>query len=151
MKKIITYVLIADGARARIVLNDGPGRGFKPAYPNEFAGTTSRMRTRDLGADKPGRGFESADGSRHAMTPRADWHRNEKRQFAKSMARVLDEAADRKAFDRLILVAPPDSLGILRKALASKTRDLVTAEIAKDLTNTPVRNLPDYLKGVMVP
>lgn len=149
MKKIITYVLIADGARARIVLNEGPGRGLVAAYPNDFVSSASRLHTRDLVADKPGRGFESADGSRHAMTPRVDWHRNKKHQFAKSMARVLDKAAARKAFDRLILVAPPDSLGVLRKALTGKTRALVTAEIPKDLTKVPIRDLPGYFKEML--
>lgn len=150
MKKNITYVLIADGARARIVYNDGVGRGLAPAFPNEFVAPASRVRTRDLGTDKPGRSFESADGSRHAMEPRTDRHREEKRQFAKSMARVLDQAAEKRAFNRLILVAPPKSLGSLRTAMKQKTRALVTAEIPKDLTNVSLHDLPRHLKNVMV-
>lgn len=138
-----TWILIADGARARILLNEGVGKGLKPAMDQEFE--ASRAATRDLGSDRPGRTFESADGSRHALAPRADWHQQEKQKFARHMAKVLDAAALRKTFDRLVLVGPPQTLGLLRQALKPGTRRLVSAEVAKDLINIAPGDLPRHL------
>lgn len=146
--KKTTWVVIADGARAFIMANKGPGTGL-----TLVPGTLREKevpKTAELGSDKPGRSFESArTGIRHAMEPRVDWHQFEKQKFAHSMAKLLDEARTRNAFDRLVLVAPPDTLGELRAKLDKHTQALITAEIAKDLTKHPAHELPDHLKDVV--
>jgi len=147
MKKTITWILIADGTRARIFRNDGPFKGLKPALGREFGAPAPP--TRALGSDRPGRVQESAGSERHAMVPRVDWHRFEKEKFAKSMARILDEAAKRGAFSRLVLVAPPRTLGDLRNALGARARAMVTAELDKDLTHVTPVELPDHLYKVL--
>lgn len=146
-KHKITWVVIADGARAHIVVTEGPGTGLTPILDAESA--ASRTPTRDLGSDKPGRSFESADGSRHAMEPRVDWHRFAKQQFAKRIADIVDRAAVRGRFHALVLVAPPRTLGDLRKALNDGTRDKVTAELGKDLTGVPLHELPAHLGEIV--
>lgn len=113
----------------------------------EFVGV--KAPTREIGADKPGRAFESADGSRHAMEPRVDWHRFEKSQFARKMADVLERAATRQAFDRLVLVAPPQTLGDLRAALGRQARDRLSGELNKDLTQVAIHDLPAHLGEVV--
>ena len=142
-KPIRSWVLIADGARARILVNEGRGSGLEPVPGKDFNAT--HAATRVLGADKPGRVFESADSARHAMAPRVDWHEYEKHLFARMIAADLDKAAERRAFDRLVLVAPPKSLGELRAALGAETRKKVTAELAKDLTSIPDHDLAPHL------
>jgi len=148
MKAIKTWILIADGARARILMNEGPGKGLSAVYPFDFI--ASRAKTQAYGSDKPGRTFESADGSRHAMAPRVDWHKFGKKLFAKSMAKVLNAAETSHAFDRLILVAPPVTIGSLRGELNAATRKRVTGELGKDITQVPVHDLPAHLEEVMV-
>ena len=148
MKAKRTWVLVADGARARILVNEGPGRGLTPALDHEFA--ASHAPTRDIGVERPGRVHESlGDGTRHAMAPRVDWHDFGKRLFAKSMAEELNKACIAGAFDRLVLVLPPKSLGELRAHLDKKTRARVVAEVAKDLTHVPPRDLSVHLAGVI--
>lgn len=146
--KRTTWVLIADGARALVFANSGPGTGLSPvpgmAREHETPSTT------ELGTDKPGRSFNSThSGTRHSMEPRLDWHRDEKHKFAQSIAKLLDEASARQDFDHLVLVAPPDTLGELRAKLGKHTRTLVTAELAKDLTRHPTNDLPSHLAGVV--
>lgn len=138
-----TWILIADGARAHIVANEGPGKGLKTIPGQDYAGTN--LPTRELGTDKPGRTFDRAGSGRHRMEPRVDWHRFEKHKFAQSMAKVLDKAAGEGAFDRLILVAPPEILGELRSSLGKKASERVIAELAKDLTKLSIHELPDNL------
>jgi protein required for attachment to host cells len=147
MKKRITWILVADGSRARILMNDGVGKGLQPAVNGEFS--RPLPPTRELGSDRPGCSQQRGVARRHAFAPHLDWHEFEKEKFGREMARVLDQAAERCAFDRLVLVAPPRALGNLRSALAPRTRSLVHAEIDKDLTNLPVDALPAHLTDVV--
>ncbi len=147
MKKIVTWILVGDGKRARILSNDGPGKGLRPR-DGEFS--TELHPNREIVSDKPGRVQESATSARHAVTPRIDWHRFEKTKFARSMAKLLDEAAVKGSFDRLVLVAPPRTLGDLRAALGPHARERITAEIDKDLTHESLDRLAAHL-GSMLP
>jgi protein required for attachment to host cells len=147
MKPTRTWILIADGARARIYLNEGPGKGIKPVEGGEIAG--DHRPNRELERDKPSRSFESVGATRHAIEPRQDPHRELKRDFAERLAALLEERLSQKAFDRLVLVAPPAALGDLRAALPEAVRARVHAELGKDLTKTPASELPGHLAGVL--
>jgi protein required for attachment to host cells len=143
MKRITTWFLIADGTRARIAFNDGPGRGIKPVFDQEFQGRN--LASRDIVSDRPGRTFDSGGEGRHAKEPPSDPRELEKRNFARGLTQRLDEAAHRGDFDRLVLVAPPRVLGNLRALLSAKARTKVTQEIRKDLTQITLRELEDHL------
>ena len=147
MKRITTWILIADGARARIVLNDGPGRGIKPGQNKEFEGVNAPSR--EIVSDKPGRAFDSAGQGRHSMEPRTDPHVHEQRAFHHRIAAYLDSAAKRGDFDRLIVVAPPKALGNLRSELTEPTRAKVVGELNKDLTHVPIHDLAAHLSSVL--
>jgi protein required for attachment to host cells len=49
------------------------------------------------------------------------------------------------SFDRLVLVAPPVTMGDLRALLPNKIKSAISAEVVADLTNTPVSELPGHL------
>ena len=83
MKPIRTYILIADGARARLLFGrpgKAPGRG---AGFGAVAGYQARSRAQ-RGAAGPGR-RNSATVARHAIE-RDDLHRREKERFAQALA-----------------------------------------------------------------
>lgn len=143
LKPTMTWILVADGAHARIYENLGPGKGLRE-IPGE-ALEQSIPPTRDLGTDRPGRVSESVGGARHGMTPRADWHDQAKEDFAKSLGERLNAAALKKAYDRLILVAPPKTLGHLRDALTPHTAGMVTAEINKDLVKQTQAEIEQHI------
>jgi len=112
---VTTWILVADGAKARLLERIGANAPLTPASAKCFSDPEARAPTRDIGADRPGRVQESANAARHAMEPRVDWHRYAKEQFAKSVAGALEEAALQKKYEALILVAPPQALGDLRR------------------------------------
>ncbi|HTO84575.1 MAG TPA: host attachment protein [Methylomirabilota bacterium] len=147
MKKRITWIVVADGARARVLMNEGVGKGLQPAINGDLA--HALPRSRDLGTDRPGRVQQRGTSGRHAIAPHVDWHRFEKEKFGKEIARLLDDAAERNAFDRLVLIAPPRTLGDLRAALAPRTRGFIFAELDKDLTHATLQELPDHLADVV--
>ena len=127
-----TWILVADGARARIFKRQGAGGALLLAPEDNFVHEVER--THDMGSERPGRVVESSGGAHHAIAPRADWNRQGKQQFAERLAKHLDAAAERKEFDRLILVAPPRVLGDLRASLGRHAREHLAGELDKDLT-----------------
>jgi protein required for attachment to host cells len=147
MKPTTTWILIADGARARIFANRGPGKGIEAVEGGQF--DADHRPDREIMSDKPGRTFESVGVTRHAIEPRHDPHRELKRSFAERLAGMLDEQLAAKTFDRVVLVAPPTTLGDLRAALSTHVKAAVYAELDKDLTKTPTAELPQHLGAVL--
>ena len=139
MKAIRTWIVVADGAGARLFLNSGPGKGLQELPEGRMQ--TALETTRSQGTDRPGRVHDRMGDGRHAMEPRADWHEQQKQRFARDLAQHLDGAAAEKAFDRLILVAPPKLLGALRAQLGAAARRLVTGELPKDLMRASEKEL----------
>ena len=131
----VTWVVVADGARARFFTPHEGGRKFAVVGPGNLVAPQSKQRPRALGSDKPGRGFASAGSSgRHAFETRHDAHKLEKHRFMVVLAEALDAACAAKAVDRLVLVLPRRSLGELRPLLPRRVASRVQLEIAKDLT-----------------
>ena len=147
MKPTRTWILIADGARARILQNDGPGTGLQALEGREWHG--DHAATHELMSDRTGRAFSSVGPARSAIEPHSDPHRQLKRNFVHRLADTLSEGWRDRAYDRLILVAAPSALGDLRAALSPDVRAKVVAEIAKDLTKIPDAAMAEHLKDVL--
>ena len=143
MKARKTWVLVADGARARILESNGSGGVLSSALSFDFA--ASHAPSRDFGSDKPGRGQGAGGVAQHTKPPKVDWHTFEKHLFAKELAKALEEALRECAFDDLVLVAPPKALGELRQALSADVISRVKSEIGKDLTHLSMPELGRYL------
>lgn len=73
------------------------------------------------------------------------WQPKPRRRLAKH----LDEGAEERRVDRLILVADPRTLGVLRAGLTKKCAALVTGELDKDLTHIAIIDLPAHLADVL--
>lgn len=146
MKPTTTWILIADGGRARLFANRGPGKGIEPL---DETLTADHRPTHEIVEDRLGRTYESKGAARHAIAPHSDPHRELKRRFAVSLAEMLDKQRMQHAYDRLVLVAPPTVLGDLREALSEPVRGLLRAELDKDLTKIPFSELPEHLAAVL--
>ncbi len=142
-----TWVLIANGARGRLLSAEGHGKALRVIELREFA--ASHEPNRDLGRDRPARVFESHGATRHAIEPKSDAHRELKRDFAAEIAEALDTSLLQKKFGRLVIAAPPVTLGDLRKALSEAVRLKIVAEIAMDLTKVPNSEVPRHIEGVV--
>lgn len=143
-----TWVLIADGARARLLAQDKPFEALKPALEQEEL-TGSTAQSKEIGSDRPGRAFDSAGQGRHAMAPSTDPQRYAKFAFARELVERLEDALHGGRFQHLVLVAAPKTLGDLRELLPPPVKAKVVAELDKDLTHVPVRDLPRHLASVL--
>jgi protein required for attachment to host cells len=148
MKAKKTWIFIGDGSRARIVEQTGVGGDLAPVPGRAFE--IHVPPTRELGTERPARRGGRGMTPRHGVAPRVDWHRAAEREFADRMADALSRAARRHAFDNLVLVAPPKTLGELRRRLTPAARRTVSAEIAKDLTHVGLHELPPHLAGAII-
>ena len=148
MKPTRTWILIADGARARVLENDGPGKGLHEVAGGVFHG--DHAATHDIMSDREGRSHSSVGPGRSAIEAHSDPHRELKKKFAHQLADALADGLQRKAYDRLVIVAAPSALGDLRAALSDQVRAKVTGEVAKDLTKTPDGEVAEHLRDVLV-
>jgi protein required for attachment to host cells len=142
-----TWILIADGGRARVLETIGIGNPLSQVQHMAFE--TELPPSRALGADQPGRSLETMGATRHTVGEKTDPHRELKRAFAQAIGMRLDVALTARAFARLVIVAPPVTLGDLRHAMSKSVSDHVAAEVAKDLVKVPNGEIRSHLTDVV--
>ena len=97
-------------------------------------------------ADRQGRRPDGGPGHRSAVGE-ADHGEAEKAAHAKSVVEMLLGDLRKGAFERLIVIAPPRMLGMLRGAYPSELARAVDAEIAEDLVRHTVPEIAARLPG----
>ncbi|RTZ59934.1 MAG: host attachment protein [Gammaproteobacteria bacterium] len=141
------WVVAADGSRAQILESPNRVGPLKPV--SRLQHPEARMKDSELYADAPGRAFDSAGTGRHAMENEVDAKKMESVRFAKQLCSFLQEKSRAGAFDKLVLAAAPQFLGLLRDNLDKNVREKISAEVDKDLANErpdDIRgHLPDFL------
>lgn len=140
----ITWVVVADGEKALIFVNDDT-----PEQP--FLNVISKDKidnppTREQAANRRGRFNDAgAGGAQRSAVADTDWHEFEKERFAKDFAETLNKAAMKNKFDHLVLFAPPQALGRLRKELHKEVEQRLSFTVDNDLTNHPVDEIETHL------
>lgn len=137
-------IVVTDGEKMLLFRNDGDGE-----YPNL---TVERKREqenpadREQKSDQPGRAFASVGNGRTAYEE-TDFHQLGEDRFAAETAELLKKRALDNDFDSLIIVAPPRTLGELRKHYHKEVAKRLAGEIAKDLTGHPVEEIEKILSA----
>ena len=54
-------------------------------------------------------------------------------------------------FEALVIIAPPKTLGVLRKQLHKEVERRVVLELAKEMTDRPVSDIEAMLEGEAAP
>lgn len=131
-----TLIVVADGARARFFEPSHEAHALISAGQADLVAPDSRLPNRDIVSDRPGRGAgtSAAATHRHGLEPPHDPHKLEKHNFTATLARTLDELCER--YNRLVLVAPPRSLGELDGLLSTQVKNIVSHRVPKDLTSS---------------
>lgn len=138
-----TWILVADSSAARIFSADeptGPIREIETIVHPE-----GRMHARDLTSDLPGRAFDSAGQGRHAMESEVGPREQTAIDFAHLLARRLEKARVQRELERIAIVAPPDFLGLLRKAIGTETQRLVALELDRNLVKLTAQEIRERL------
>lgn len=147
MKHTRTWILVADGGRARILERTGKRQGMHLVAGSQALRNSPPYR--DLGRDTSGRGYEPVRHTRLAVKPRSDPRTALEALFASQLATMLADHSAKEAFDRLIIIAPSTMLGNLRKMLKPEVRHKVVAEIDKDPTHIPNNEITEHIDNVI--
>ena len=133
MTKNRTWIIVADGGQARVLLSTGRAAGVQQLPDSNFS--DPHLSTHDLVTDRQPRGHESVGAARHAVEPRIDPHELRKQQFLARLAEHVENACMRREFEHLVVVAPATALGELRKHFSPQLHKCLHAEIIHDYTH----------------
>jgi len=140
------WILFADRAHVKIYtrhyVNGAMQEHFVLEHPE------ARKLQHDQGTDRPGRGHVSGSHSRHAYEDHADFPEQESAAFLKEVSREINHAAENDELDKLILVALPKTMAVIKSEFSNKTIKKVTAEYTKNLTNMPETKLKERLASM---
>jgi protein required for attachment to host cells len=135
------FVLVADGRKALFFRNEGDAD-----FPNlqvEHAEERVNPADRDQKTDAAG----GASATRMGTMDEVDFHQQEEDRFAADTADMLKRRALANEFDSLIIVAPPKTLGELRRHYHKEVSNRLAGELAKDLTGHPVPEIEKALSA----
>lgn len=131
MRPTRTWIVVADSAIARIFLANGKKRW---QAVDELEHPQSRAKTPELVTEMPA--LDAGD-----ELPKEQ----EARVFARELGNRLTLAAHARRFDDLVLVAPPEFMGLLRRELGPPVRGKLRQAITKDLAQLHRQELEERL------
>lgn len=139
-----SVVLVADGRKMLFLRNEGDAE-----FPNlvvEKAQEQANPATRDQATDSAGRASSPQGGVQSSVEP-TDFHQIEEDRFAADAADFLKTGALKNDYDSLIVIAPPKTLGELRKHYHKEVSSRLKGELDKDLTGHPIKDIEKALKN----
>ena len=138
-----SVILVADGRKRLFFRNAGDAE-----FPNlavEEKEIHENPAHHEQASDTAGQSMKTMDGRGGSMEE-VDFHQLEEDRFAAETAAMLKGRALRNEFDALVVVAPPRTLGELRKHYHKEVEKRLIAEIPKDLVNVPVPEIERILQ-----
>ncbi|PTQ84055.1 host attachment protein [Nitrosomonas ureae] len=126
------WVLVANSGNATLFTADSPTASLTELM--NFDNPSARIKQMELSSDRPGRSFDSHGEGRHAMAVEVEPKEQEQIRFAKLIVDRLEQGRVENAFERLVVVAAPTFLGLLRAHFNAPLSSLLSLEIDKDYT-----------------
>jgi protein required for attachment to host cells len=143
---MLTWVVIAHRSGARVLEH----KGHKLRLVAELSNIAGRKKDRDINSDRPGRAQDRHGPGGHAMGAEGSAHDHVALNFAREICALLGAGRNDQRFGRLVLVAEPRFLGMLRGELDHVTGAMVSATLSKDLAHVSIADLPGHLKSVVL-
>jgi len=137
-----TLVLVADGRKSLFLRNEGDGEFLNLVVEDQRA--HADLEDRDLKSDAPGRAMSQV-GGRQSTMEEPDYHQLEEDRFARETAELLARRVERGKVAELVVVAPPRTLGELRRHYGKAVAERIVAELDKDLVNHPIDRVEEAL------
>jgi protein required for attachment to host cells len=142
-----TFIVVADGRKMLFLRNEGDA-----VHPNL---QVQKKRVDKHNPDHHEQATDLAGGASGTRAAGAQWgsgsmgevdfHQLEEDRFAAETAGLLKDWALRGEFESLIVIAPPKTLGELRKHYHREVSDRLTREIDKDLTDHTIPQIEAIL------
>jgi protein required for attachment to host cells len=148
--RVRVRIVVAGAAEARFYDTDSPKGPLHLAA--RLTDPNAHLHDRDRVTDRPGRKFDHAPlGARRGATARHSTggeespRKHEAEVFARRVAEELERGNSHNGFERVVVIAGPSFLGLLRNALSSSLRSKIVAEIPKDVVHQAESAVQEHL------
>ena len=131
MTKSNTWILIMDSKHALFYSKDRDGYLTREHALSPIVHSHENTNTKN----SLGRSFDSSGGARHIIEPHIDPHTKEQMEFVATACHYLEKSMMNHLYHKLILIAPPKILGLLRQTLDKQVREIVIKELDKEIAH----------------
>lgn len=139
-----------------VVLGRAGARVFKRASPvkplvlvKSIDNELGRIRNREMQNDRPGKDQFRAKGATviHAMSGEKDPHEDATIQFVREISKYLESENSKGSFGKLVVVAGPHVMGLLKKQLSKEVEKTVTEWVRKNLSKQSESEIQAYFES----
>jgi protein required for attachment to host cells len=141
-------VLVADGRKVLFLRNHGDQNQLD--LRTESHDQREDLKDSEIKTDAPGLSGQSYGRGKPALDE-ADFHQQEEDRWAKDAAAELNKRALRGDFEALAIIAPPKTLGVLRKELHKEAERRIVVTLNKEMTDRPIPDIEELLVGEGAP
>ena len=141
-------VLVADGTKVLFLRNHGDQNQID--LRTESHDEREDRKDRDIKTDAPGTSKQSFGYGRPSMDE-PDFHQQEEDRWIKDAADELKKRALRNDYDALAIIAPPKSLGVMRKEFHKEVERRIILTVNKEMTDRPIPDIEELLIGEAAP
>lgn len=143
-RKPETLILVADARIAHFYMRDRVS--CAQVLTPVFEPIKSKPIEREKGPHVLPRVFQSATPLRHMIEPSVNLKDEARRRFILQILKKLYAARQDRMFRELIIMAPPKMIGDLRERMSADFKEIIIAEINRDLTRAPLGALAQLLE-----
>ena len=141
-------VLVADGRKTLFFRNHGDENHID--LRTESHDARQDRKERYFRTDAPGT-MKQSFGFGHSTYEETNFQQQEEDRWIKDAADELKARALRNDFDALAIVAPPRSLGILKKCLHKEVERRIVCTVNKEMSGRPIPDIEALLDGHTAP
>lgn len=139
-------VLVADGRKMLFLRNHGDAGQIDlrtESHDEQSLPKDSDMKT-DLAGQSPAPGGTGLGGGTMGET---DYQQQAEDRWAREAAERINKRALAHEFEALAVIAPPKTLGELRKHWHKETQSRIVVEHSKEMTDRPIPDIEALLVG----
>jgi protein required for attachment to host cells len=137
-------VLVTDGRKTLFFRNQGDENQID--LRTEDFDERPDAPDRELKSDAAGSSKQSFGYGRPALGE-TDFHQQEEDRWAHAAAEAVNDRVLRNEFDALVVIAPPKTLGLIRKKLHKEAERRLVCEIPKEMTGRPIPDIEALIVG----
>ena len=141
-------VLVADGRKTLFFRNHGDENHID--LRTESHDARQDRKERYFRTDAPGT-MKQSFGFGHSTYEETNFQQQEEDRWIKDAADELKARALRNDFDALAIVAPPRSLGILKKCLHKEVERRIVCTVNKEMSGRPTPDIEALLNDHLAP
>ena len=138
-------VLVTDGRKTLFFRNEGDENQID--LRTEDFDEREDLKDREMKTDAPGAIGQGGGYSGRVAYDETDFHQQEEDRWAIAAAEQLNKRVLRSDFDQLVIIAPPKSLGLIRKKLHKEAERRLLCTIDKEMTGRPIPDIEALIVG----